>query len=170
MARYKIYKRHVVASHKIKGILLKKWSILSSLTFIFEGSACFVDWLKASIHKTQQIFYQICKQITHFLRVFCSMNAKSKLKEVKEYPKKLRTASLQPSRINQSVWCSSPLHSDLQSRYSAVQHTCHVFVVGFNEHERSCWYSDSERSSAHANNAFLSAELKPVWIQGSNKG
>lgn len=97
-----------------------------------------------------------------FLRVFCSMNAKSKLKEVKEYPKKLRTASLQPSRINQSVWCSSPLHSDLQSRYSAVQHTCHVFVVGFNEHERSCWYSDSERSSAHANNAFLSAELKPV--------
>lgn len=24
MARYKIYKRHVVASHKIKGILLKK--------------------------------------------------------------------------------------------------------------------------------------------------
>lgn len=66
MARYKIYKRHVVASHKIKGILLKKWSILSSLTFIFEGSACFVDWLKAWIHKTQQIFYQICKQITHF--------------------------------------------------------------------------------------------------------
>lgn len=66
MARYKIYKRHVVASHKIKGILLKKWSILSSLTFIFEGSACFVDWLKASIHKTQKIFYQSANKLHIF--------------------------------------------------------------------------------------------------------
>lgn len=169
MARYKIYKRHVVASHKIKGILLKKWSILSSLTFIFEGSVFCGLTESVNPQNTTNILSNLQTNYT-FLRVFCSMNAKSKLKEVKEYPKKLRTASLQPSRINQSVWCSSPLHSDLQSRYSAVQHTCHVFVVGFNEHERSCWYSDSERSSAHANNAFLSAELKPVWIQGSNKG
>lgn len=45
---------------------------------------------------------------------------------------------------------------------SIQQHSTHfkcvvLFVIGFNKHENSCWYTDSERSSVQSNNTtFLS--------------